>query len=114
MKSMSNSHRKQIGPLRRATLSHSCRMPSASFHLWNGCEVSSTWRETMLQVLVDGVQLYLHCLPSQLVHAPGLAGQNADIQHDLMMPNIITQKMILRVTPAECLKIYRLEIPNLC
>jgi hypothetical protein len=89
MKSMSNSHRKQIGPLRRATLSHSCRMPSASFHSQNACEVSSTWREIMFQNLVNGVQLYLHCFPSQLVHAPGLAGQNADIQHDLTMPHAL-------------------------
>jgi hypothetical protein len=28
-------------------------------------------------------------LPSQLVHAPGFAGQNGDIQHDLMMPHIL-------------------------
>lgn len=87
MKSMSNSHRQQIRPLRRATLSHSCRMPSATLHLWNGCEVFLTWQETMLQVFKDGVQLYLHCFPSQLVHARGFAGQNANIQHDLMLPH---------------------------
>jgi hypothetical protein len=46
-------------------------------------------QETMLQVLVVGVQLYLQCFPSQLVHAPGFAGQNADIQHDLMMPHAL-------------------------
>jgi len=42
-------------------------------------------QETMLQALVVEVQLYLHCFPSQLVHAPGFASQNADIQHDLIM-----------------------------
>jgi hypothetical protein len=36
-------------------------------------------------------------LPLSAGHVAGFAGQNADIQHDLMMPHcIITQKMILQ------------------
>jgi hypothetical protein len=39
-------------------------------------------KKPMLQILVGGVQLHLHCFPSQQVHTPALAGKNENNQHN--------------------------------
>jgi hypothetical protein len=64
-------------------------------------------KKPMLQVLVGGVQPHPHYFPSQLVHAPALAGKNENIQHN-------NPKDDFTSTPAESLKISRFEVPSLC